>query len=273
MKSVVVEKKDGYVALLCDDGRLVRMKDKDFRKGDVINMEEKQERRRMGFRKIALVAAMFVVLLGVGASVYNTPYYYVSLDVNPGIQMEVNRFERVIGAEALNEDAVKIVKGLEAKNKRLEDAIADAVDLIAEEGYFDDGEGAVMLAAIARNQEKAERLAGKLEGIANKQLEKKNKKAEVSSRVLGVEMVQLAKEAGITPGKYNIITNLLGEELGDNADESIKDLMARVKANKGLRENQGSNGKGNSQPVEKDEMYNKNGKWRDDETEVEAEDE
>ncbi len=272
MKAVVVETKDGSAALLRDDGRMVKMKDEDFMIGDVINMQEKPERNRMGLRKIALVAAMFVILLGVGASVYNTPYYYVSLDVNPGIQLEVNRFERVIGAEAVNEDAVKIVKGLEAKNKRLDDAIAEAVDLMADEGYFDDGNGAVVLATIARNQEKAERLAGKLEDITNRQLEKKNKKAEVSSRVLGVEMVQLAKDAGITPGKYNIITNLLGEELGENADESVKELMARVKANKGLYGNLGSNGKGSSQQAEKDEIYNKNDKLRDDEAEVEEDD-
>lgn len=53
-------------------------------------------------------------------------------------------------------------------------------------------------------------------------------KAGVAAKTSGYEMVQEAKAFGITPGKYHIITNLLGEEVTEeNIGLSIKELMSR----------------------------------------------
>ncbi|MBU9722137.1 MULTISPECIES: alpha/beta hydrolase family esterase [Bacillaceae] len=52
--------------------------------------------------------------------------------------------------------------------------------------------------------------------------------AEEASGSSGYDMVQEAKALGITPGKYNIITNLLGEEVTEeNIGLSVQELMSR----------------------------------------------
>lgn len=234
MKAVVVEIKDGYAVMLQDDGSFIKLEDRKFTIGDVVNMEEKKMPGRGRFKGMLATAVIFFMLMGGGAWAYFTPYYYVSLDVNPSVNMIANYFERVIGVEAVNEDAIAVLEGLDLKNKKVEEAIVEAVDSITEEGYLSEGNGEILIASIAKNNDKAERLAGKLKGAVEEDIEENGVQAEISAGALGYEMVQAAKALDITPGKYNIITNLLGEEVTEeNMNESIRDLMARYTETKG----------------------------------------
>ena len=239
MKAVVVEIKNGYAALLQDDGIVVKLKNRNFKIGDVVNMKQKAIRRKGRFRVIAATAAMFVMLMGGGGYAYASPYYYVSLDVNPSVLMKVNMFERVIGVEAVNEDGAAVLEGLALKNKDIKDAISVAVARMAEAGYFDEEGGNILIASAARNDDKAERLAGKLQGAVEEEIMENGIEAEVSAGAAGYEMVQAAKGWGMTPGKYNIITNLLGEtidsqeEADDYINTPVRELMADFTAAKG----------------------------------------
>ncbi len=237
MKATVVEIKDGFAALLKEDGIIVKVQSENFKIGDVVNMKEKAIRKKGRLSAIVAAAAMFVMLFGGGVYAYATPSYYVSLDVNPGILMEVNIFERVIGMEAANEDAIEVLAGLDLKNKDIKDATSVAVERLTELGYFDGEDGKILIAAISKNEDKAERLAGKMQGAAEEEIAENGVKAEVAAGAVGYEMVQAAKAIeGMTPGKYNIIVNLLGidpEVAADYAETSIKDLMAEYTASKG----------------------------------------
>lgn len=233
MRAVVLEIKGYNAALLLDDGTIVKRRNRNFTVGDVVNIKGNSMRR---YSAIAAVA-MFVMLLGGGGLAYATPYYYVSLDVNPSILIEVNQFERVISVKATNEDAEAILAGLNLKHMDIEAAINQAVDRITDAGYLGEDVGAVSIASSAKNDDKAERLATKLKQVVEEENSENGVVAEVAARVTGYEMVQKAKALGITPGRYNIITNLLGEEIGENINEPIKDLMARYTANKKAQKN------------------------------------
>ena len=61
---------------------------------------------------------------------------------------------------------------------------------------------------------------------------------EIEADAAGLAMVESAREFGMTPGKYNLITKLLGETVNvDNMEayqeEAVKDLMGRFTATKG----------------------------------------
>jgi len=233
MKAVALEIKDGYVAFLQEDGTVVRVKNRNYRTGDVINMRESRMLRNNRFSAFVVAAAMFILLAGSGAWVYGNAAYYVSLDVNPSVMLEVSLLDRVIGMEAMNGDAENLLNDLDLKNKNIEDAISEIVARLAGAGYLDAEGGKIVVSTLAKNSEKAERLAVKFEEVVEGEIVDHGAKAEVASEALGYEMVQAAKELGITPGKLNIITNLLGEEVNDtNVDESIRDLMLRFTAEK-----------------------------------------
>ncbi len=230
MKATVLEIKKGFAALMQEDGTIVKTKSRNLKIGDVVNMKEVKIHKKGRFTAIVAAAAMFVMLLGGGAYAYSTPSYYVSLDVNPGIVIEVNIFERVIRMEAANEDAKEVLIGLNLKNKDIQAAITLTVDRVAELGYFNGEEGNILIAATSKDEDKAEKLANKLQDAVEKDIEENDVKAEVTSKIVGYEMVQAAKEIGMTPGKYNIIVNLLGKDANDYAETSIKDIMKEIKA-------------------------------------------
>ena len=233
MKSIVIEVKDKDAILLCDDGQFVTTNRRDYAIGDVIMTNTNPIKKHV--LAMAATAAAFVLLFSAGIYAYMSPYYYVSVDVNPSIVMKANRFERVIGMEAMNDDAKAVLSEINWKNKTVEQVMNETLLEIEQEGYFEQSDE-ILIAATSKNGKNADKLAmalSKTAKFANKE------HAEISSEAIGYEMVQSAKALGMTPGKYNLITKHLGESVNaDNVDEylntSVKDLMARFTATKGL---------------------------------------
>jgi hypothetical protein len=235
VKAVVIDIKGEYIALLKEDGSIVRRKNKNNSIGDVVHMKDTMFWKNRKIAAAAAACAFCLTILGTGVKAYAAPYYYVSLDVNPSVMLEVNRFDKVISVQAMNEDAENVLKNLELKNKDIEEAVPEIVDEISEAGYFKNVGGEVYIAASAKDNDKAVELEKELErAVENKAAENRDN-IEVSGTAVGYEMVQKAKALGMTPGKYNIVTNLLGEEVTEqNKTESVKSLMDRVHAAKGI---------------------------------------
>lgn len=233
MKATVMEIKGKYAVLLKKDGTFIKMKCGNLMIGDVVSMKERKmfKTGRLG---AGIAAASFVLLTGGGIYTYATPAYYVSLDVNPGVIMEVNMYDRVIGTEAANEDAVAVIDGLALENTDISDAVSLAVERIDELGYFDEEGGEILIGTTSEDEETAEEAAEELESIISEEVIKNEIDAEVTTKVVGYEMVQAAKAIeGMTPGKYNLIVNHLGiapENAQDFVATSIKDIMKEVKA-------------------------------------------
>lgn len=138
MKSVVVEIKAGYAAVLSEDGCISKVKDKNYIIGQVIEMKS------TNFKNIKLVmcsalTAMIAIVGGITLWAYKTPYSYVSLDVNPSIEYSLNRFDKVISVTAVNDDGQEILNELELdklENQNIEDAVAETVNQISERWLF-----------------------------------------------------------------------------------------------------------------------------------------
>lgn len=253
MKAVVMEIRDNDVVLLSDDGSFTRARNRSYMIGDVIDMRKGTTRIRF---VAAAAAAAVVVLLAFGVFAYTTPYYYISMDVNPGVMMTVNRFNRVIAMEPANEDAEAIVAGIEWKNQNIEDVVKTTALEIENNGYFEEG-GQIVLASAGKNADKAIKLAEQLDGaVEDLEIEE----VEVDSEAIGYEMVQSAKALSMTPGKYNLITKHLGVTVDEsNVDEyrdmPVRDIMKQFTDTKGVQgkekaadaQNKTEDAKGNSE--------------------------
>ncbi len=231
MKSVIVDIKKNSAAFLQEDGVVVKKKGENYSIGDVVVMNEKTVRKR-GKLKFATVAALFLVLIGAGTVAYASPYYYVSMDVNPSILLKVNAFNRVIGVQAVNEDAAAVVEQLEVKNKNVDDAICSAVAQLEQAGYITAESGEIMISTACASQANAEKFALRAQNAAQGELNKNQLQNRVYTQTCNREMVKEAAQYGISPGKLNIIKNLLNEQVGDNANESIQSLIKRYQAAK-----------------------------------------
>ena len=122
MKAVIVGVQGRYAAALSEDGRITRIRNQGYSLGQQIDQKALREisplKKAAGWA--AAAAAAIAVCVGGGAYLYYSPYAYVSLDVNPSVEYVLNRFDRVIGVYAINDDASRILEGVQLTNKPIE---------------------------------------------------------------------------------------------------------------------------------------------------------
>lgn len=75
-------------------------------------------------RYAAACACAVMVFAGFRAySLLTSPASYISIDVNPSIELVLNTFDRVITAEAYNDDGAEIINSIDIKGKKYTDAV------------------------------------------------------------------------------------------------------------------------------------------------------
>ncbi|MDY3982031.1 anti-sigma-I factor RsgI family protein [Paraeggerthella sp. LCP19S3_G8] len=81
--------------------------------------------RAHGVRRVAALAACLVlaVVCLSGYRLYTEPTAYVGIDVNPSIELSVNRFGLVVEAEALNEDGRAVLDSVSLENRPYDAAL------------------------------------------------------------------------------------------------------------------------------------------------------
>jgi hypothetical protein len=242
MKAVVVELKNNLAAVLSDDGCIVTVKNNDYEIGQIIQMSNP----RIHFTKKVVAfatSAAAIVLLSVGTWAYASPYTYVSLDVNPSIEFSVNRFDRVLRVNAVNDDGEEILNQISLtnlKNKTIQDALTLTVGQISEAGYFDgDIEGAVVITTSSKGEEDAEELAQELQQSVINEATENGDDIVVEAVSVGLERTREARELGVTPGKLNLVEKLQASASDPNSinleewlNKPVKDIMKATKDNK-----------------------------------------
>lgn len=115
-------------------------------------------------RAIAVICAVFIVCAGVGGYGYymmQVPVSYVSIDVNPSIELTLNCFDRVIAVAAYNEDAEGIVGNLDVKGMLYDKAVDFIAETDAMQPYLD-GENILVLTVASSNGAKCSSLLANL---------------------------------------------------------------------------------------------------------------
>lgn len=91
-------------------------------------------RRRWGrpVRRLAPALACLLLVLGVGAwQVWRTPVSYISIDINPSLELALNRLDRVVKVTAYNDDGAAVAGRLSLENQPYQQALET---LLADEG-------------------------------------------------------------------------------------------------------------------------------------------
>lgn len=87
-------------------------------------MHAKAEHRRRRFVPILALAACLLLAAGAGGHhLYFTPTTVLSIDINPSLEMDINRFDRVIALNGYNDDGVALAEALDVKNMQYDDAV------------------------------------------------------------------------------------------------------------------------------------------------------
>lgn len=86
----------------------------------------------------------------------------IDLDVNPSIEITINRRDRVLQVTGLNEEAVEILAGTDYRTWDVRDVVGDLILRLNDKQYISRNQRTVLLSVDSKNPEKAERIKQEL---------------------------------------------------------------------------------------------------------------
>lgn len=185
---------------------------------------EKKKPFKYIYRYAAACAAVLLVIFGTsGYNMLNTAVSYISIDVNPSIELALNRFNNVIEASAYNDEGNEILQGLNLKGQQY----TEAIDSLFENGELNEylNENSVIdFTVVSDKQEEI------IEGIQGCNSYGQHRGYCHSA---DKEMASKAREHGLSTGKYRAYTELsqYNEEITeeDCRDMTMKQIYDMIK--------------------------------------------
>lgn len=200
-------------------------------KGTVIDMTNAVETKKKKNRwaPLAAAACLALVLVGGGGGYYyysanNAVASLVSLDVNPSIQLEVNKNEKVLSATPMNDDGAEILDGMDLKGTQADVAMYAIIGSLLQHGYVDELANSILITVEDNDQARGEKLQQELTAQADAALANAQVNGAVLAQTLqnSEELSQKAQEYGISTGKAALIQAIVA---GSNNTKTFEDLV------------------------------------------------
>lgn len=148
---------------------------------------------------LATAACAAVVVLG-GRWLYFTPTAHISIDVNPSLELGVNRFDRVISVEGWNDDGTALAQTVDVTNLSYTDAVETILSTDTIETLL--AQDAVVEIGVIGDDDT--RCARMLEGVQACTDGQQNAHCYRA----GTEEVEEAHDCGLSYGKYRAYQEL-----------------------------------------------------------------
>lgn len=195
-------------------------------KGRIITM--KSTKKSLIFR-VAAIAAAFVLCCGVGIGLfaYNTSdgiETTVSLDVNPSVEITLNKGDKVIDVTPLNEDGEIVVGDMDFEGVDLDVAVNALIGSMVQNGYINELSNSILLSVNGKDTEKANQIRADLATKINDAMQSESVEGSVLSQTvekIDKELKDLAKEHGISAGKAQLIRQFVTQ----NATYTFEELV------------------------------------------------
>ncbi len=228
LKGIVVEKGNGYSVLLLSDGTFRNVEDNDsYELGSVIHIKDTiRHSSRYLNKAVSMVAAVFLVaFLSLGVFAWVTPVQYISIDINPSLELKVNYLDRIINVQSLNDDGKELIRNISVKSLHYESGVNEVIEKAKDLGYLEDKRDVLISISssdIKRNEKVERNIKGKLD-------------EEVTVLTFNAEEHRISVEEGLSPGKSDIIEKVIESDTQLSKEElaavPVKDLMEKIKEN------------------------------------------
>jgi hypothetical protein len=195
--------------------------------GDEINFAETQQQPIWAKWGLAAAAAAILLLAPLGYAGFqqyqlSLPAAIVTLDINPSLELTLNKVDDVLSARGLNADGQALLQHINTKGRpALDEVVEAATEAAVDLNKLDpaDPTGAVLLAVAPTGDktlpvDKAETIREKAKQAAADAVSQaaKKKGAEPKATVAGVVVTpaekKAAETAGVSPGKYTFFEEL-----------------------------------------------------------------
>lgn len=193
-------------------------------KGRVIILENtaKKKSGRVFSRVMAAAAALVLIvtgtyLYGANHSVAST----VALDVNPSIELGVNKKEQVVLVTPKNEDGVKVIGDMKLKGSDLRVAVNAIIGSMLREGYISELANSILISVDSDDPIKSAEMQNRLSAEVKDMLDTGSFKGAVLSQTISddPDTKRLAEQYGITEGKAQLIKQITENNAAHTFDE------------------------------------------------------
>ena len=194
--------------------------------------EAKPKKNYFPLKRMIAFATMFVILLTgtfTGVGLHNEKYESIYIDVNPSVELIINRFNVINEINYLGDDALETFSSVSLKGKKLDDGLNVMMETLDKKGYFQEAEMYISISS-----ERGEKASKLLEDIYTKAQTYKNDKGysvNINKESFSKEEKEEAREHDLSPTKYRIIKEIIEndeefsmDDFDDLKDHSMKDL-------------------------------------------------
>lgn len=213
MKHIVMQIEDGRAVLLDNKGNFITVRDNGYKVGQTIQY------RNTAMRSAYAAAASLIMVIGLGVGgykLYYTPVSYLSIEINPSIQLSINIFDRVIGCEYFNDDGKVVLDDVNVINLRSKPSVEQIIDKAQSIGYLTERNNSVIIDVVENNTALVENLTP-LHG------EYISKNIEVTVESATIEDAKLSKDKNISIAKAKAV-NEYSQVFGGDAEENSEVL-------------------------------------------------
>ncbi len=200
---------------------------KDKTKAVVAQKMRRHAGRGAAGRFSAAFAVAYLLLVLAGGWVYFTPTAEISIDINPSIELGINRFDKVISATGYNEDGRELAASADVKFMDYAQAVERILSSESITKLLSQGE-AVTIAVVGPNVEQRGRMLSDMESCTAGQRNAYCYSADP-------EEVAAAHGMGLSYGKYRAFLEaqaldpgITPEKIRDMSMREIRDLIAAL---------------------------------------------
>ncbi len=191
------------------------LKCKKIRNGRKKEMEKKSKKSFWGFR-LSIAVSAIILILGISYFSYDTNFKVdsiIDIDVNPSIELKINKKDQIIKYKALNDDAKEILDGMDLEKVDIDIALNAIIGSMVTKGYLDDISNSILISVDNNDQNKAEKirkeLVSKIDNILNTDKIQSSVLSQTMSNNKNLsEEEKLSKDYDISLGKAKLIVDL-----------------------------------------------------------------
>ena len=152
-------------------------------------------------RAVAFACLALILMIFGGWRFYMTPVSAISVDVNPSLELGVNRLDRVVAVDGYNDDGTDLAAFVDLRNLNYSDALEVLLNSQAMQSYMAKNDP-VSITVIGSTKQKSEEMFARIRSCGYA------KSPNVECHLGSHAEAAAAHEAGMSYGKYQVFLEL-----------------------------------------------------------------
>lgn len=185
----------------------LKQKTADFLHERIRQPNDKRKTPRLRLAAVCVSFALLFIIGELSCNLYFTPSTYVDIDVNPSIELVVNRFGKVIEVSPYNDDGAALLKDVNVRHMNYDNAVDTLIGAMVSNGCLKQ-DGRLSVSIQTNDGDRESSILGSLQSTISNSLQEHHTNAITDVFSVSEEVKTHAHENHVTPAMYLAISEL-----------------------------------------------------------------